>query len=87
MGLDLNEVHLTRTDGKCGRKEAGVRHHRAVLDEDEVVILNGVARHLGRARSIAETCTIADVEPSLGGCQQSAPPGEVDDAGLTHRPP
>ncbi len=63
-GLDLGEVHLTRTDGKSGRREDGVVHHRGHLAEDDVVMVNGV-RVTPAARAAAETCTIADVERSL----------------------
>ena len=63
-GLDLDEVHLTRTDGKSGRREDGVVHHRGQLAEDDVVMVNGVRVTLA-ARAAAETCTIADVERSL----------------------
>ena len=30
-GLDLDQTHVTRTDGRPGRREAGVVHHRATL--------------------------------------------------------
>jgi hypothetical protein len=63
-GWDLEEVHLTRTDGKSGRREDGVVHHRGRLDESDVVVRNGV-RVASASRSAAESCTIADVEPSL----------------------
>ena len=41
-GLDLSEVHLTRTDGNAGRREAGQVHHRGRLSEEEVVVRHGV---------------------------------------------
>jgi hypothetical protein len=63
-GFDLDEVHLTRTDGKSGRREDGVAHHRGKLTEGEVVVRNGV-RVAAAARTVAETCTIAGVEPAL----------------------
>lgn len=63
-GFDLAVAHVARTDGKCGRKEAGVVHHRGRLAPREVVILNGVPV-TSAARSVAETCTIAGVEPAL----------------------
>jgi hypothetical protein len=63
-GFDLDEVHLTRTDGKGGRKEAGLVHHYGKLSEDDVEVVNGV-RVTPAARALAETCTIAGVEPSL----------------------
>lgn len=76
-GFDLGEVHLTRTDGRCGRKEAGLVHHRGRLSEDEIVILNGV-RVTGAARSVAETCTIAGVEPSLTVANSLLHSGAID---------
>jgi hypothetical protein len=63
-GFDLDVVHLTRTDGKCGRKEAGIHQHSGVLAEDDVLVVNGV-RVTAAPRAIAETCTIGDVEASL----------------------
>ena len=41
-GVDLDETDLTRTDGKAGRREAGVAHHRARLDDDEWTVREGV---------------------------------------------
>jgi hypothetical protein len=63
-GFNLDEVHLTRTDGKSGRREDGVVHHRGKLAEHEVVVRNGV-RVATAARTVAETCTTAGVEPAL----------------------
>lgn len=63
-GFDLNEVHSTRTDGKNGRREAGLVHHRGRLTEAEVQVVNGV-RITPAARSVVETCTIAGVQPAL----------------------
>lgn len=63
-GIDLRRVHLTRTDGKAGRREAGLVHHRGLLPETEVAVINGV-RVTKAARAVAETCTVADVEQSL----------------------
>jgi hypothetical protein len=63
-GVDLSEVHVTRTDGKAGRREAGVVHHCGDLDESEVETVHGV-RVTGTARSTIELSTIADVESTL----------------------
>jgi len=63
-GMDLTQVHLTRMDGKSGRREAGLIHHRGQLVEAAVVTLNGV-RVTRAARAAAEVCTIANVEKSL----------------------
>ena len=37
----LNQVHLSRLDGACARREAGVVHHRRALEEGDVHELNG----------------------------------------------
>ncbi len=41
-GLELSETHLTRTDGKPGRREAGVVHHRATLGKRWWTMRDGV---------------------------------------------
>lgn len=41
-GVDLDNVHLTRTDGRAGRKEAGVVHHRGRLRPDEWTTRDGI---------------------------------------------
>lgn len=63
-GFDLSQVHLTRTDGKAGRREAGLIHHRGRLGVDETEFVNGVPV-VRAARVAAEVCTIAGVEKSL----------------------
>lgn len=63
-GIPLGEVHTTRTDRKCARKEAGVVHHRGLLLEDDVQVVNGV-RVTSPTRCAIEVCTISAVEPAL----------------------
>jgi hypothetical protein len=63
-GIDLKVVHVTRTDGRTGRKEAGIVHHRGVLDEEDVTICGGV-RVTSPTRAAIEVTTIAGVEESL----------------------
>lgn len=41
-GLDLEDVHLTRLDGKIGRHEAGIHQHCGAVAPDDVVRLHGV---------------------------------------------
>ncbi len=41
-GIDLTPVHVTRQDGRGGRKEAGVVHHRGALTPAEVTEVAGV---------------------------------------------
>lgn len=63
-GIPLDVVHVTRTDQKAGRREAGVVHHCGVLPEDEVEVVNGVP--LSRpARCAVEVTTQAAVEQAL----------------------
>ena len=63
-GIDLDEVHTTRTDGRPGRREAGVVHHRGRMPEADVEEVNGI-RVSAAARCAVEVCTIASVEPAL----------------------
>lgn len=62
--VPLDEVHVTRTDGKGGRREAGVVHHRGLLPEGDVRITNGV-RVSAPTRCAVEVTTVATVEPAL----------------------
>jgi hypothetical protein len=60
----LSDVHITRTDGRSGRHEAGIVHHRGRLPEWEVELLNGL-RATRAARALVELTSIADVEAGL----------------------
>lgn len=62
--LPLDEVHLTRYDGKCGRREAGVRQHRGLVLPEDLQVTAGVP-HMSATRTALEITTIADVEHSL----------------------
>ena len=62
--IDLDEVNLTRLDGKVGRREAGIRQHRGRVVEGDVITRNGVPVMSGTRTSL-EITTIADVEPAL----------------------
>ncbi|MBA3781715.1 MAG: type IV toxin-antitoxin system AbiEi family antitoxin domain-containing protein [Nocardioides sp.] len=63
-GVPLNQVHLTRTDGKAGRREAGLVHHRGALPQEHVVTLNGVPV-TSATRVAVEVTTVASVESAL----------------------
>ncbi|GAA1929264.1 type IV toxin-antitoxin system AbiEi family antitoxin domain-containing protein [Nocardioides hwasunensis] len=62
--IPLDEVHTTRTDGKGGRREAGVVHHVGELSESEVRVVNGV-RVGPAARSAVEVIATATPEAAL----------------------
>lgn len=63
-GLDLSLVHVTRRDGRTGRKEAGVDQHRGGLVEGDVVRRSGVDV-MSPTRLALEVTMVAGVEPSL----------------------
>ncbi|WP_432479707.1 hypothetical protein [Nocardioides sp. GXQ0305] len=63
-GVSLEEVHLTRTDGVPGRREAGVVHHRGVLTEADVEEIDGI-RVARPSRCAIEVCSITEVESAL----------------------
>lgn len=60
----MHEVHVTRLDGKAGRREAGVRQHRGVIEHGDVVEAHGL-QVTSPARAALEYSTVADVEHSL----------------------
>ncbi len=62
-GVPLTETHLVRTDGKHGRREAGIVHHRARLGEDEWKVSDGVPVVLP-ARAAMEIIT--SQKPEIG---------------------
>lgn len=63
-GVDLEIVHVTRTDGKPRRREAGVVHHTGVLPDADLVEVNDV-RTTTPLRAAAEMTTVASVESAL----------------------
>lgn len=63
-GLDLDEVHVTRKDGKVGRREAGVCQHCGAIADGDVVTRNGV-EVMSATRLALEVTTVGSVEASL----------------------
>lgn len=63
-GADLDVVHLTRTDGRSGRREAGVAQHRGKLTGEDVTTVNGVAV-TSPARCAMELIAALEPEPAL----------------------
>lgn len=57
-GLPLHDVHVTRPDRLTGRREAGVRQHRAALPDGDVVEVDG-ALVTTPARTCVDVTTIA----------------------------
>jgi len=63
-GLDLSSVHVTRTDGRAGRAEAGVSQHRGKILEGDVVQRIGFPV-MAASRLGLEITTVADTEAAL----------------------
>ena len=63
-GLDLSDVHVTRPDGRAGRREAGVRQHCGSLVAGDVVERHGL-EVMSPTRLVLEVTTVADLESSL----------------------
>ena len=63
-GVDLDVVHVTRTDGKTRRREAGVVHHRGILEAQQVTAVNDVPVTTP-IRAALEMTTITSVECAL----------------------
>ncbi|GAA5121854.1 hypothetical protein GCM10023339_39250 [Alloalcanivorax gelatiniphagus] len=63
-GVDLDETHVTRTDGRAGRREAGVVHHRATLGKRWWTVSHGVAT-AHPARAAIEVATTYGAEAGL----------------------
>ncbi len=62
--LDLAEVHITRLDGGCGRREAGVQQHRGLIRPEWIVEHDGV-RLLDPTRTAIDVTRICDVQHGL----------------------
>lgn len=62
--IDLSEVHVTRTDGRPGRREAGVVHHHGALAASEVHLRNGLPV-TSPHRACVEVATMTSVESSV----------------------
>jgi hypothetical protein len=59
--MGLQEVHLTRLDGKAGRREVGVVQHRGRLREGDVMLVDGRKVTIP-TRTVLDLTTIADLE-------------------------
>ncbi|MFC7359688.1 hypothetical protein [Nocardioides astragali] len=63
-GLSLDETHLLRTDGRAGRREAGVVHHCSEVVDAEWIVRNGI-RVTRPARAAIEVVTSESPEAGL----------------------
>lgn len=63
-GVNLSEVHLTRTDGKSGRREAGIRQHCGRLVDGDLREMHGL-QVMAPSRNCLEMSTTESVEVAL----------------------
>lgn len=63
-GFDLANVHLSRLDGRTGRKEAGIRQHSGGVAEGDVVVAYGMQLS-SPLRATLEVTTMGSVEAGL----------------------
>lgn len=62
--LPLDEVHLTRKDGRTGRRETGVHQHAGLILPGDIEYADGVER-MNPSRTALEVATIVDLERAL----------------------
>lgn len=63
-GLCLDDVHVSRPDARCGRRERGVRQHRGVLLDTDLTVRRGLEVTAGTKTALDITCC-AGMEASL----------------------
>ncbi len=63
-GFDLADVHLTRTDGRTGRREAGIQQHRGAVEDGDLISAYGL-QISSPLRATLEVTTIGCVEAAL----------------------
>lgn len=63
-GLDLRQVHVTRHDGRAGRREAGVVQHCGEIIDGDILERHGVSL-MSPTRAVVEFTTIAGLEAGL----------------------
>jgi hypothetical protein len=83
-GLDLSEVHLTRLDGRTGRREAGVRQHCGVLLDGDTIIDHGT-RLSSPIRATLEVTTLGSTESALIVANHFLHRGDYTQEQLRHR--
>ncbi len=62
--LRLDEVHLTRTDRKAGRREVGVVQHRGRMQQGDVMLVDG-RQVTSPTRTALDLTTLTDLEHAL----------------------
>lgn len=83
-GVPSDEAHMTRFDGRSGRREAGVAQHKGSLTVEDVTIRDG--RYLtSGTRAALDLTTILDTERSVVAVDGLIHAGETTTRHLTNR--
>lgn len=64
-GFGLDDTHLTRYDGRTGRRERGIRQHCGQLADGDVVSAHDGLRFASPIRATLEVSTVGSVEATL----------------------
>lgn len=64
-GVELTNVHVTRTDGYRGRREAGVVYHEGVIESDEDISELGGRLVTEPVRAVFEACSVISTEAGI----------------------
>jgi hypothetical protein len=75
--IDLGVVHITRRDGRIGRREAGVVQHRGRLQASDVEMVNGLPVTTP-ARCAVEVISLTSAESALVTVDSLLHAGKVD---------
>ena len=80
-GMDLSSTHITRTDGRAGRREAGVVQHRASVEDEEWSIRDNVPV-MNLPRAVLETIVAHKSEVGVVSACMALASGQVSMAEL-----
>lgn len=83
-GVPLDDVHITRTDQRTGRREAGVAQHRGVLMPEEVTERRGMTV-TDPVRTAVDAVTTLSTEVALAVTNDLLHRGLVDTTVMAHR--
>lgn len=76
-GVSLQDVHTTRLDGRSGRREAGIVHHRGKMPAEHVDVVNGIPVSIA-ARAAVELAAMTTVESALVSVNGMLHAGDLD---------
>lgn len=63
--VDLNTVHVTRLNGRNGRREAGVAFHTGTIDAEQDVVEVAGRSVTSPMRTVFEACSVSGIESGM----------------------